>query len=421
MKKLITLGSLLLGSCLLLSSCSFVSVSRIAKCDELETTNPYFINLKDEFNSNYNLFAADISDIANEGNENTCVSPISIYSALAMLAFSTNSNTKHEILTYMNTTEDDLRDNYKELFQASNYYDNQLGDYRESLCNSIWVQNDFDYKKDGVKFVSEYSCADIYKIDFTNNNANKYITDYVKDKTHDLIDQDFGLDASTQLALINTLYLNDVWNEKGDDISITDKKIKFKNADNTTTEDNFLIKSRSGKAYSNEEIRAMTVSTFNNYNITFIVPKDNYKIKDVFNSKNINEAINADYYDYDTTQYSYTTINKFPMFNAKSNLDIVNNLKAKGIKDVFDASKADFSPISNIDLFCSKVIHSTNLSVDRKGIIGAAATVATMKATAAAPSEVIRITEEFIVDRAFGYLIGDSRNRILFSGIINKI
>ena len=41
MKKLITLGSLLLGSCLLLSSCSSVSVSRIAKCDELETTNPY--------------------------------------------------------------------------------------------------------------------------------------------------------------------------------------------------------------------------------------------------------------------------------------------------------------------------------------------------------------------------------------------
>ena len=40
---------------------------------------------------------------------------------------------------------------------------------------------------------------------------------------------------------------------------------------------------------------------------------------------------------------------------------------------------------------------------------------------ASGPDERIKVTEEFIVDKAFGYLISDSFNRILFSGIINKI
>ena len=193
MKKIIGLGSLVLGSCILLSSCGAksVSVSHIGKYDELKTDYPYANKLSNDFNTKYNEFAANISDIVNEEEDNTCISPLSIFSALTMLSLSTNSNTKHEILKYMNMTEDDLSDNYKELFKASNFYDDDLEDFRESLYNSIWVQNDFDYKKDGIDYVSNNSCADIYKIDFTNSYANEYITNYIKEKTHDLIDQDF--------------------------------------------------------------------------------------------------------------------------------------------------------------------------------------------------------------------------------------
>ena len=180
-----------------------------------------------------------------------------------------------------------------------------------------------------------------------------------------------------------------------------------------------MIKSTKGKIYSNSDVRVMCVSTYNRYKLTFIVPNDGKNINEVFNEKNINEAINADYFDYDQEKYVYETINRFPKFSAESNYDLVNNLKAKGINDVFSAN-ADFLPISNTDLFCSQVIHTTKLGVDRKGIIGAAMTYVATEG-AAAPDKRIEVIEEFNVDRAFGYLISDRRDRVIFSGVINKI
>ena len=109
------------------------------------------------------------------------------------------------------------------------------------------------------------------------------------------------------------------------------------------------------------------------------------------------------------------------MFDAESNISLVDSLKKKGINEVFDKNKADFSPISNTDLYCDSVIHSTKLGVDRKGIIGAAATVVMLGAASPFREEKIKVTEEFIVDRAFGYLVSDSSERVLFSGVINKI
>ena len=421
MKRLITLGGLLLGSCLLLSSCSFVSVSKIGKCDELEedaAAKAVYLT-SDEFNESYNKFAANISVVANETNKNTCISPISVYSALSMLSLSTSGNTQTEILKYLNTNEEELKNNYKKLFISSNYYDKEIEDYRETLCNSIWVNNEFDYKKDGVEAVAKNACADIFKIDFKNSSAGDYISDYVKDKTHDLIDQKINVGSETQMALVNTLYLNDPWFRFGDELGVTKNQMVFKNSDNTTSYDFFMVKSTKGKIYSNSDVRVMSVSTYRGYNLTFIVPNDGKNINEVFNEKNINEAINADYFDYDQEKYIYETINRFPKFTAESNYDLVNNLKAKGINDVFSAN-ADFSPISNTDLSCSQVIHATKLGVDRKGIIGAAMTCVTTVG-AAAPSRKIEVIEEFNVDRAFGYLISDRRDRVIFSGVINKI
>ena len=420
-KKFISILSLV--SLLFLSACgiSSVSVSQIGECEQLNEDYSYFrANItSEEFNNSYNRFAANISEIANESDNNSCISPLSVYSALSMLSFSTSGNTQNEILKYLNTNEEDLKNNYSKLFISSNYYDDDIEDFRETLFNSIWIQNDFEYKKEGVDNVSKNAYADIFKIDFTNKYAGKYISNYVKDKTHKLINPELNIDSSTQMALVNTLYLNDPWFRFGDDLGLTKTKIDFKNSDNTITNDYFMVKSTSGKAYSNSDVRVMCVSTYSRYKLTFIVPNDNKKINDVFNEKNINEAINANYYDYDEDKYIYETINKFPKFNAESKYDLVEDLKNKGIKDVF-GTNADFSPISNSDLSCSQVLHSTKLGVDRKGIIGAAMTYVSMSG-ASGPDERIKVTEEFRVDKAFGYLISDSFNRILFSGIINKI
>ena len=68
---------------------------------------------------------------------------------------------------------------------------------------------------------------------------------------------------------------------------------------------------------------------------------------------------------------------------------------------------------------CTRVQHVTDLTVDKTGIEGAAVTVVADEATSVPPRETIY--EDFVVDRAFGFLITDINNVALFSGAVNKL
>lgn len=407
-----------LAGVLFMTSC--VSVTKIGKGidkDDLEYSKKN-VDLTKDFDDTYNEFVANASLLAKDTNNNTCMSPISLYSALSMLAFSTSGNTKAQILNYMQTSEEELTKNYKELYKASAYYDSNIDDYRELLTNSLWFDNDFSFKEDGINNVANNSCSNIFKIDFKNPGASDYISDYLKDETNDLIDQKIDISPDTKLVLLNSLYLNDPWLRFGDEIELSDEKYKFTNNDNSIYSDYFLYRKYNGKIYTNEEIRAMSVYTYHYFKITFIVPNDNYKINDVFNKQNIISAINTKYDEYDTELYNYQTTVYFPKFKAESKYDFSNNLKNLGISDVFDLAKADFSPITDNKISCDKIIHSSKIEVDRKGIIGAAETYV---AVSMAGRYSYDVYQDFIVDRPFGYLVSDQSNRVLFSGIINNV
>lgn len=70
---------------------------------------------------------------------------------------------------------------------------------------------------------------------------------------------------------------------------------------------------------------------------------------------------------------------------------------------------------------CNSVAHVAKFSVDRRGIEGAAATVADMGPTAADPGEYEKKYYDFIVKRAFGYAVTSPCGAVLFTGIVNNV
>ena len=69
-------------------------------------------------------------------------------------------------------------------------------------------------------------------------------------------------------------------------------------------------------------------------------------------------------------------------------------------------------------VLCNKVQHVARLKVEAKGIEGAAATIADAGLESdEAPVEVF----DFVVDRAFAYLLLAPDGTILFAGAVNKI
>ena len=71
---------------------------------------------------------------------------------------------------------------------------------------------------------------------------------------------------------------------------------------------------------------------------------------------------------------------------------------------------------------CQQFIHKAKLEVNRKGIEAAAVTVVGMNGTAAPIDPVYKkVYLDFIVEKAFGYVIEKDNGIVLVSGVIKTI
>ena len=93
-------------------------------------------------------------------------------------------------------------------------------------------------------------------------------------------------------------------------------------------------------------------------------------------------------------------------------------LKEKGIETIF-TSKADFSQMSEKQLYVSSIIHKAHIELDRKGTKAAAAT-GMMLFTSVAPN--MSIIPMIILNRPFIYAIMHNETGLpIFTGITAKL
>lgn len=399
-----------------------------------------------EFLGKIDTFAAKLSDKIYHSKEkykdmNYTVSPLSIYMALAMAIECSNSVTRQEMLSAVGVTYDEVAKYTTYLYSLRNaeytYYNeetnsNELSAY-EMLNNSIWINESYveNIKQGGVdSLVSNYH-SDVFKAPFTKNNelANKLLSDYVKEKTKGLIDSNFNVSEDLIFALVNTYYLKEIWEENIDELPLSNTLYEFINSDNSKTETK-LLEGRyvKGRVYETDTYTHFYTTTQHGYKLKFIVPKDNISVHDIFNEdvlKNVNNIEDYNAYDKENNEM-HLTRSLFPKFEAEYDDDIKEVLIDEfNIKSLFSVEeKCDLSNmLQDIDVFCSGVIHKTKLKVDEVGIEGAAVTVMMFEAESAGPGEdpIKYVYHDYIVDKSFGFILTDSRDITLFSGVVNKI
>ena len=105
-----------------------------------------------------------------------------------------------------------------------------------------------------------------------------------------------------------------------------------------------------------------------------------------------------------------------PSFTFESSMSFVDTLKEMGMVDAFTDS-ADFSRmLEGAPSVCiSEIIQKAKIDLTAEGTKAAAATVVSVKATAAAPSEK-KIPKQVILNRPFAFLILDPEGVPLFLG-----
>jgi serine protease inhibitor len=114
----------------------------------------------------------------------------------------------------------------------------------------------------------------------------------------------------------------------------------------------------------------------------------------------------------------------FPKYKASFDGDIAEILKnGFGIDKLFERRECDFSNVTDVQLACDKVIHKCSIDVNDKGIEGAAVTVIPMDGNGGPMyiEDYKNVYHDYIVDRAFGFVITDRYGAVIFSGVVNSV
>jgi serpin B len=390
----------------------------------------------DKFIEKLDAFAAKLTYeiYASNKQSNICISPVSVYMALALATECANGETREEILNAVGVTYDEVKNFTKVLYALSNseyYYMDRTNNKKilafEELVNSIWVSKDIALKEDGINnLASNFNC-DMFSVNFANGEGEKLISDYIKEKTHGIIDSEIKLSTATLITLINTFYLKEVWNDNGHELKLTDKEYNFINADasviNTKLLQGYYF---DGKAYEGEGYTSFYTRTENEFDIKFIVPTDGHTLAEVFtkdNIYNINNLGDYGYVDEENKLLHHTRV-LFPKYKASFDGDIAEILKnGFGIDKLFERRECDFSNVTDVQLACDKVIHKCSIDVNDKGIEGAAVTIMNMYGNGG-PMDIEdykNVYHDYIVDRAFGFVITDRYGAVIFSGVVNSV
>ena len=104
---------------------------------------------------------------------------------------------------------------------------------------------------------------------------------------------------------------------------------------------------------------------------------------------------------------------RFPKFDFGTDAGLNDILKALGMTDAFDASKADFSGMDGSrELFITDVVHKAVIKLDERGTEAAAATGVVAGTTSAPPPPI-----DVHVDRPFIFAIRDkATSALIFVG-----
>ena len=368
----------------------------------------------------------------NYDEDNLVISPISIFMVLGMLAECSNGQTREQILSALDLSLEDLQSAYSLLYRlldVDHKEETEAGDLlvagKLEFSNSIWLDNDLSTNENCLTSLGDNYYSNAIAVDFggKNEEANNNIRQFIKKQTHGLIDKEHKFSEETLLAIINTLYLNDLWDYMGDPLQKT-APISFTSA-NGTQKNMQMLKGRyvEGQVYQAESYSGFYTRTSHGYKLKFIVPNEGYTVDQIFTQENLQEFNSVDSFNAIDVEkrIRYYTRCFFPEYNVSYDEDIKNLLSEYfGITNLFNLGTCDFSGLTEEAVYCNSIKHTTTLNVNELGVEGAAVTVAEL-AGSAGPDDYTEVFLDFVVNKAFGFMITDPTGVVVFSGVVNTL
>ena len=376
--------------------------------DLMEGITPNNVDALDDLssqNADVTDFAIRLFKASNENGKNTLISPLSVLCALAMTANGAEEETLAQMEEVLGMTTDELN-----LYLYSYMKNLPQGDkYKLSLANSIWFTEDerFTVNQDFLQTNADYYGADIYKAPFDKQTL-KDINNWVKQNTDGMIPEILDqIPPEAIMYLVNALAFEAEWSEIYEKHQVKDGE--FTKEDGTKQDVKFMYGSE-GTYFEDEKATGfMKRYKGGKYAFVAMLPNEGVSVSEYIASLD-GESLNALLAN---PQYA-TVRTSIPKFETEYKVEMSEILQDMGMTEAFDMYNADFESLGTStggNIYISRVLHKTFISVGEKGTKAGAATIVEMKDGAAAePTE----PKEVYLDRPFVYMLVDCENNIPF-------
>lgn len=347
------------------------------------------------------------------GEENQAFSPVNVYLAMAMLAETTDGNSRQQILDLFGADSiESLRTQADHMWNA--HYNND-GQTTLQLANSLWLDDAYTFQPNTVDRLASVYYASVFSDDLGTEASNRQLQAWLNEKTGGLLQEQaetIKFPTMTCFALASTIYFKAGWETEFVEELTADGTFHSPNGDTTVT---FMQNAVEGCVYYGSNFCAVRLELTGNNGMWIILPNDGITVAEVLaGDEYLQMTLDPSSWD----NSSYATIHiQLPKFDITDNNNLIKGMKNLGLSDIFDPNLSDFTPMTldSDRLFVSQINHAARVTIDEKGVEAAAFTVI-MVEDEAFPSDQI----EFVVDRPFLFVISGQDHLPLFSGVVTN-
>jgi serpin B len=357
------------------------------------------------------------------GDENLCISPYSIDSALAMTFAGADGETRSEmerVLHFLNDGDvpasfsalqhslEQMSEKTTKIVEDSKKFGGPSEPITLTIANRLFAQKGYHFREAYLSLVKQNFGGAFEPLDFVADPAaatqriNKWVADQARHRIRDLIPGG-ALDKTTRLVLANSLYLKAPWASEF--------------SQNATQAESFFVGSapvdvpmmrKTDKNFGYARREGFTVISVpyagNDLQFLVLLPDD------IDGVRELESKLNADVLAGCAKLEKRDVDLHLPKFKFEPpTITLAKQFEALGMKTAFDQPKgsANFDKIAprtpDDYLYISQIFHKTFIAVDEKGTEAAAATAVAMLAGSAMRPASPPI--EVKVDRPFVYAI----------------
>lgn len=362
------------------------------------------------------FWVKSLCQVLSDGDsENQAFSPVNLY--MAMAATAELSGGDQQILSLLGVDSlEDVRSQAHTIWNGTYRDDPKWGQCLPA--NSLWLDQDLIYSQPTMDILAQRYYTSVYQGNFGSAATNRAIANWIDEQTNDFLANDtegIDLDPDTVFALYSTLFYQAQWEYPfRSSLNIQDV-FHSPTGDVTCTYMRHI--EMTAPYYWGDSFVMVRLYLKGGCKMWLLLPDEGKTIQQVLSDPNFASTIFSNAFEGHSPNSKYVKINlSIPKFDISASGNLIEDLKAMGITNVFNENTADFSAITGggYPVRLSRVNQATRVAIDEAGVTAASYVEVSGLIGGNPPNEIV----DFVLNRPFLFVVTNNADIPLFAGTV---